>query len=150
MAAVIRDKLIALHCAPSCIHNYGRTDLNHLVSAGYLCDHIDSLRHFVKHLPYGSTFDIIWESILHALSTAQTAAQLPSFGSVIEHVTNININRNYFQPSCTCHLNLDTTTTSTTTSKDMLSTTPASTVTPAAQSHPHFANFCTNCFRWII
>ena len=146
-AAVIRDELIALHCTPSRVHDYvsrWRTGLNRLASAGHPFDHADSLRHFVKHLPYGSTFDIIRESVLHALSTARTAAQLPSFESVVERVTNVDLNKTFFQPSRARHPNSDTTTNSTTTTKDT-PTTPAST-TPVAQPRPaRSANFCTNC-----
>jgi len=135
-AAVMCDELVALHCVPSRISDYfshWRTGLNHLASAGHLFDHVDSLRHFVKHLPYGSTFDIIWESVLFSLSTAQTADQLPTFESVVEHVTNVNLNRTYFQPACLCHLNSNTTSsTQSGTSKD--NTSGASTPSAALSS----------------
>ena len=92
---VTRDELVALRCAPSRILDYvarWRTGLNKLASAGYPFDAIDSIRHFVNHLPYGPTFDIIRESVHFALSTARTPDQLPSFESVVERVTNIDQN----------------------------------------------------------
>jgi len=90
-AAVICDKLIALHCAASCVHDYvsrWRSGLNCLSSAGHLFDQADSLQHFIKHLPFGSTYDIIQESVFFSLSTACTANQLPSFKAIAKHVMN--------------------------------------------------------------
>ena len=108
----MRDELIALHCAPTCISDYvshWRTGLNHLASAGHPFDYADSLRHFAKHLPYGSTFDIIRESILFSLSTAQTADEHLLFESIVECIMNVELNQAYFQPSRMRHLNSDPT-----------------------------------------
>jgi hypothetical protein len=72
-AAVAHDELIALRCAPTRVTDYitsWRSGLNRLVSTGHLFDHADSIRHFVNHLPVGSTYDIVWESVLFSLSTA--------------------------------------------------------------------------------
>lgn len=144
-AAVMHDELIALHCAPARISDYvsrWRTGLNHLVSAGHSFDHADSLRHFVKHLPFGSTFDIIRESVLCSLSTARTAAQLPSFESVVERVTNVDLNRTYFQPSRTRHLNSDTTPTpATSTPKEATTPTSTSSTASSSQSRPPHSNY---------
>ena len=79
-AAVIRDKLIALQCAPSRINDYvclWRTGLNRLEFSGRPFDHPGSLRHFVKHLPFRSTYDIIRESVLFHLSTAGLQRYFP-------------------------------------------------------------------------
>jgi len=148
-AAVIRDELIALHCAPSCISDYvsrWRSGLNHLASAGHPFDHVDSLRHFVKHLPYGSTYDIIRESVLYALSTARTAAQLPSFESVIERVMNVELNQAYFQPSRARHLHSNTSSMTTPSSENTTTTPFISTTHSSSQPRPlRSANFCTGC-----
>jgi len=71
-AAVICDELVILLCAPTLIHDYvlkWRSGINCLSSTGHPFDHADALRHFVKHFPFGSTFNIIQESILFSLST---------------------------------------------------------------------------------
>ncbi|KIK02028.1 hypothetical protein K443DRAFT_61546, partial [Laccaria amethystina LaAM-08-1] len=61
-AAVTRNELIALRCAPSRVADYiacWRTGLNKLASAGHPFDFADAIQYFVNHLPYSSTFDII-------------------------------------------------------------------------------------------
>jgi len=129
-AAVMCDELVTLHCVP-------------LASAGHLFDHADSLRHFVKHLPYGSTFDIIWESVLFSLSAAQTANQLPTFKSVVERVMNVDLNQTYFQPTCLHHLNSDTTSsTQSGTSKDNTSGASTPSAAPASQPCPPCSDYC--------
>ena len=94
-AAVIHGKLIALNCAPFCVHDYvsrWHSGLNHLSSAGHLFNHVDSLCHFVNYLPFGSTYDIIWESVLFSLNTASAVDQLPPFELVVECIMNVNLN----------------------------------------------------------
>jgi hypothetical protein len=144
-AAVMRDELVALHCAPTRISDYvsrWRTGLNRLASAGHPFDHADSLRHFVKHLPYGSTFDIIRESVLYSLSTARTAAHLPTFESVVERIMNVELNRTYFQPSRARHINSDTTSNSTfSVPRDTTTTTTTSSTTPTSQPRPLRSNY---------
>ena len=131
-AAVIHDKLIALHCAPTCVGDYvscWRSGLNHLASAGHLFDHVDSLWHFIKHLPIGLTFNIIHESVLYSLSTACSAEQLPTFESVVEHINNVKLNHAYFQPSCLCHIASDTLNLTVPHSRDNITTQSTATTT---------------------
>jgi len=119
-----------------------------LTSTGHPFDHADSLQHFVKHLPFGSTFDIILESVLFSLNTARTPEQLPTFKSIVECVMNIELNRAYFQPSHMCHQNANSSSTTTPASKDNFTTTHTSTTTSSSQScTPHSTNFCTGCRR---
>jgi hypothetical protein len=148
-AAVTHDELIALRCAPSRVADYitrWRTGLNKLASAGHSFDSADAIRYFVNHLPYGSTFDIIRELVLFGLSTARTPDQLPSFESVIERVTNIDLNRSFFQPPRQRYSNAESTP----------NTTPTSPNTPASSSMtnstqpprpPRSAIFCTGCHQ---
>ena len=133
------DELVALRCAPSRILDYVArwcTGLNKLASAGYPFNAIDSIRHFVNHLPYGPTFDIIRESVHFALSTARTPDQLPSFESVVERVTNIDQNRSFYYSTRSRQSNVEpatntTPTTTATLSKDTpTSTTTANTTQP--------------------
>jgi len=147
-AAVIQDELIALHCAPPHIGDYvsrWRSGLNRLTSAGHLFDHADSLRHFVKHLPFGSTFDIIRESVFLSLSITCTVEQLPLFESIVERVMNVELNHTYFQPSRSRHINSDTTPSNPL--KDNPTTTPSSATTSTSQPSCQAcsANFCTIC-----
>jgi len=141
----MHDELIALHCAPTHISDYvshWRTGLNCLASAGHLFDHADSLRHFAKHLLYGSTFDIIQESILFSLSTAQTADELLLFELIVECIMNVELNWAYFQPSHTCHLNSDPNPTPTSNAtKDNTTTSSTSSTAPTLQPHPLRSNF---------
>jgi len=113
-----------------------------LTSAGHPFDLADSLRHFVNHLPFGSTYDIIRESVIFGLSTARTFDQLPSFESVVEHITNVDLNRAYFQPPRSCHPNSDPTSTTTNSSKDTTPTpsTNVSTTNSSSQSRPSHSN----------
>jgi hypothetical protein len=151
-AAVTRDELISLRCAPSRIADYiarWRTGLNKLASAGHPFDSVDAVRYFVNHLPFGSTFDIIRESVLYSLSTARTPDQLPSFESIVERVTNIDLNRSFFQPTRQRYSNNELTpntthTTPNTSSKDTPA--PTSTTNPAQPSRSNrSAIFCTGC-----
>jgi len=123
-----------------------RSGLNKLASAGHLFDHADTLWHFVNHLPFGSTYNIICKSVLYGLSTACFSKQLPSFESVFEHVMNIDLNHAYFQPPRSCYPNSDptsTTTTPTPTSNEpitTLSTNPSSTNNTTQHHPPHSTN----------
>jgi len=147
-AAVIRDELIALHCAPSHISDYisrWRSALNCLTSAGHLFDHTDSLWHFVKHLPFGSMFDIIRESVLFSLSTAHTAEQLPPFESIVEHIMNVDLNHTYFQPPCLHHIPSNTSSATPPTKDNTTTPTPPSTNHNSQVHPPHSTNFCTIC-----
>jgi len=148
-AAVIRDEHIALHCAPSCVSDYvsrWRSGLNRLTSAGHPFNHADSLRHFVKHLPFGSTFDIIHEAVLLSLSTAHTAEHLPPFESIVERVMNVNLNCTYFQPSRSHHINSNTSTTTIPPSK-YNNTTPH--MSSSTNSNPQVRQPCSNNFCMI-
>jgi len=139
-AAVTRDELIALRCAPSHVGDYvarWHSGLNKLTLAGHPFDHADSLRHFVNHLPFGSTYDIIRESVLYRLSTARLPEQLPSFESIVERVTNVDLNHTYFQPPCSHHPNNDVPSTTTMpTSKDNPVTPSTSTTTTNTSTQP--------------
>ena len=151
---VTRDELVALRCAPSRVLDYiarWHTGLNRLASAGYPFDAIDSIRHFVNHLPYGPTFDIIRESVHFALSAARTPDQLPSFESVVERVTNIEQNRSFYYSTRSRYSNVEPTaattptTTTTTSSKDTPNSTTATMNTTQPARPPRSASFCTNC-----
>ena len=148
-AAVTRDELIALWCAPSGVPDYiarWRSGLEKLASAGHPFDSADALRYFVIHLPFGTTYDIIRESVLFRLSTARTPDQLPSFESVVERVMNIDRNRSFFQPSCLRHPNPDVTPATTPTKDAPTSTSSTLAVDPAPPARPpRSQNFCTNC-----
>jgi len=117
-----------------------------LSSTGHLFDRADALQHFVKHLPFGSTFNIIQESVLYSLSTTWTADQLLPFESVIERVMNVELNRVYFQPPSSHHPHSDTSTTTTPCFKGTTVTPSVPTSTSSSQSRSlHSGNFCTGC-----
>jgi len=134
------DELIALRCAPSRVGDYIAcwwSGLNKLTSAGHPFDHADLLHHFVNHLPYGLTYDIIRESVLLGLSTTHLPEQLPPFESVVERVTNVDLNRTYFQPPGSRHPNNDIPSATTTpTSKDNLATLSTGTTTTNSSTQP--------------
>jgi len=121
------------------------TGLNKLTSAGHPFDPADTIQHFVNHLLYGSTFELV----LFGLSTARVPDQLPSFESVVECVTNIDLNHSFFQPSHQCYSNAESTPNTTPTNTNNSSKdTPASTSTMNSTQlpcPPQSAVFCTSC-----
>ena len=148
---VIHDELVALRCAPSCILDYvahWHTGLNKLASAGYPSNTVDSIWHFVNHLLYGPTFDIIQESV-RLLLVLQGPDQLPSFESVVKWVTNIDQNRSFYHSTCSCYSNVkpatNTTPTATATSSKDTPTSTTTTNTSQPACPPQSASFCTNC-----
>jgi len=64
------------------------------------------------------------------------------FESVIECVTNVNLNWSYFQPPCACHLNSDTTQNSTSsTPRETTTTSTTSSTAPPSQPRPLCSNY---------